>query len=63
MEASRLSEAVGGCDKEKLTEEAIAAAMSAVDNIDGVPIDENIFADEDLQDLEEDLETIELQEG
>lgn len=36
--------------------------MSAVNDIDGVPIDENLFAEEDLQDLEEDLETINLQD-
>ncbi|KAL3855344.1 hypothetical protein ACJMK2_014560 [Sinanodonta woodiana] len=68
-ERNKLSEAAGGSgdidEAQKNTDEAIAVAMSATMNGDmtaDMPIDEDLFAGEDLDQVEEDLETLELED-
>jgi hypothetical protein len=64
-ESGKLAEAAAlPPDPEAKTAEAIASAMAATVNgeviADDVPIDENLFDGDDLEMLEEDLETLDL---
>lgn len=67
-EALKLSEAaaVGDTDATQRTDAAIAAVLSATVNgdilADDMPIDENLFDDDDLDDLEDELETLDLED-